>query len=304
MSDVTAPTVSVHVPAYNAEATIEVALTSLLHQTHDRWEAIVVDDGSEDNTGDIVNAFCDSRIKYYRLERNRGRGYARQKCLELGQGKFVAFLDADDFYHPRKLELQLSCFEKNRRLDLVSCRMGAVNKSHELGRVRPKTKSNPLELRAGQPFPYPRAPSMVRTSVLSGHAYNSRLNFAEDTVFLEAALTDRWIYCLTTVLYYYTEHQSMTSGKLIAMSLGGLRARLTQRKISSVHWWRDLGSRTARTVAKIALYPFVSESFYLDRRGLDASPEEVEQFSQTVADLFPDKAEMAESGSHNVRRHP
>lgn len=291
MSNSTPPTVSIHVPAYNAEATIALALASLLHQTHESWEAIVVDDGSVDQTGNIVKSFSDTRIRYFRLSRNSGRGYARQKCLEKSKGEFVAFLDADDFYHPKKLELQLNCFHKNPGLDLVSCRMGSVNSSGQLGRIRPAIGTNPLLLAAGQRFPFPRAPSMLRSAVLVGRSYDPKLNFAEDTVLLEAALTRRWIHCLPAALYYYTEHQSVSKGKLIAMSLGGLQAKLRHHNIKSAYWWKDLGSRTTKTVAKLALYPFVSENFYLDRRGLNPPHDELEQFAQTVSTLRPDKVE-------------
>lgn len=104
-----APLVTVIVPTYNAEHTIEVALRSLVEQTWAKLEIIVVDDCSSDNTVQIVESFCksDSRIKLVRAEQNAGPYVARNLALNIATGDFVTCNDADDWSHAEKIATQV-----------------------------------------------------------------------------------------------------------------------------------------------------------------------------------------------------
>jgi glycosyltransferase involved in cell wall biosynthesis len=102
------PKVSVLMPVYNGEIYIEQALESLLAQSEQDWELVVVDDGSTDSTPQILAKFNDARIKVVH-QKNSGEACARNAGLEHAQGKYIAFLDADDFYFPNALE-DLSSF--------------------------------------------------------------------------------------------------------------------------------------------------------------------------------------------------
>jgi len=101
--------VSVVMPAYNAEATIWSAMTSVQLQTHEDWELIVVDDGSADRTAELAQraAANDKRIRVIR-QRNLGVAAARNAAIEAATGRYLAFLDADDAWLPEKLQRQLS----------------------------------------------------------------------------------------------------------------------------------------------------------------------------------------------------
>lgn len=110
-----APRVSAIIPCYNAEATIARALRSVQAQTLEDWEAIVVDDGSHDGTEAAVTPFLDDpRIRYLRQPRNAGAGPARNAGLDAALGRWVAFLDADDEWHPPKLARQTAFLETER----------------------------------------------------------------------------------------------------------------------------------------------------------------------------------------------
>lgn len=110
-----APRVSAIIPCYNAEATVARALRSVQAQTLDDWEAIVVDDGSQDGTAATVAPFLDDpRIRYLRQPRNAGAGPARNAGLDAARGRWVAFLDADDEWHPPKLARQSAFLESER----------------------------------------------------------------------------------------------------------------------------------------------------------------------------------------------
>ena len=103
------PIVSVIMPAYNAQRYLAQAIRSLQAQTFTQWELIVVDDCSGDDTAQIVSqlAQADPRIRLYRNEQNLGAAKSRNRGLELQEGEFVAFLDSDDVWRPKKLELQV-----------------------------------------------------------------------------------------------------------------------------------------------------------------------------------------------------
>lgn len=107
--------VSVITPLYNAEAYIGKTISSVLAQSYSNFELIVVDDSSSDDSCLIVDGFAqlDQRIKLIKLEQNSGAAVARNTGIEQASGRFIAFLDSDDTWHPEKLEKQLDFMLKN-----------------------------------------------------------------------------------------------------------------------------------------------------------------------------------------------
>jgi teichuronic acid biosynthesis glycosyltransferase TuaG len=105
--------VSIITPVYNSEKYIGETIKSVLSQTHINWEMLIADDCSLDNTSEVIKEFNDSRIKYFKLDENAGAAVARNRALEKAQGKYIAFLDADDMWKPNKLEKQLKFMSKN-----------------------------------------------------------------------------------------------------------------------------------------------------------------------------------------------
>jgi glycosyltransferase involved in cell wall biosynthesis len=102
--------VSVVMPAWNAAATIARSIDSVLSQSHAQVELLVVDDASTDATARIVSghAASDARVRLLRQAANGGVAAARNAGIAAARGEYVAFLDSDDWWHPRKLELQLA----------------------------------------------------------------------------------------------------------------------------------------------------------------------------------------------------
>ncbi len=112
------PAISVVIPAHNACSTIRPTVSSVLGQTYREFELIVVDDGSTDDTAGVVESFGDDRIVCLHVE-HRERAVARNKGIAAAKGKYIAFLDADDLWLPRKLEKQLAVLEANPEIGLV-----------------------------------------------------------------------------------------------------------------------------------------------------------------------------------------
>lgn len=107
--------VSVITPLYNAEAYIEKTILSVVNQTHGNWELLIIDDCSTDHSVSIIQSYVDtdSRIKLVQLKENSGAAVARNTGIELAQGRFIAFLDSDDTWHPDKLKKQIEFMLKN-----------------------------------------------------------------------------------------------------------------------------------------------------------------------------------------------
>src|SRR5215831_15925290 len=99
------PLVSVIVPAYNYGSLIGETLDSLRNQTYNNWECWVIDDGSTDNTSEVVRVYCksDPRIKYL-PQMNSGPSVARNNGIRHSRGSYLQFLDADDLLEKRKIE--------------------------------------------------------------------------------------------------------------------------------------------------------------------------------------------------------
>lgn len=110
--------VSVMMPAYNAERFIRQAVESVLAQKYPHWELIVVDDGSTDQTSEILKQFDDSRIRIIR-QSNAGESAARNTALQHLRGEYLAFLDADDIYLPNHLEVTVGYLQMHPEYDGV-----------------------------------------------------------------------------------------------------------------------------------------------------------------------------------------
>ena len=109
--------ISVMIGAYNARPYLAEAIDSVFAQTHRPLELIVVDDGSDDGTAEVAQAYGD-RLTLVRQERG-GNGAARNRAVTLARGRYFAFLDADDVFTPRKLELQLAILQADPTVDVV-----------------------------------------------------------------------------------------------------------------------------------------------------------------------------------------
>ena len=118
--------ISVLIPAYNAEKYISEAIESVLNQTYKNLEIIVVDDGSADKTRRVVESFG-NKVKYH-YQNNSGPGTARNVCINLSKGEYLAFLDADDIWTKNKLELQMAEFQSQSTLEAI---FGMVRQVHQ-----------------------------------------------------------------------------------------------------------------------------------------------------------------------------
>ncbi len=134
--------VSIITPSYNCEEFISDTINSVISQTYENWEMIIVDDCSSDSSTEIIERYIlkDDRIKLLRNEINSGPAVSRNNAINEAKGKYIAFLDADDFWMPEKLESQIFFMEANGVSLSYSSYETMDEEGKKLGIVR-----NPLE---------------------------------------------------------------------------------------------------------------------------------------------------------------
>ena len=105
--------VSIIMPSYNTSQYIAETIQSVIDQSYQNWELIIVDDCSTDNTDYVVSKINDQRITFLKNKKNSGAAVSRNRALREAKGKWIAFLDSDDLWKPDKLEKQIQFMNKN-----------------------------------------------------------------------------------------------------------------------------------------------------------------------------------------------
>lgn len=214
------PLVSVLMPVYNGMDTLPKAIKSLLLQSYSNWKLIVVNDGSTDGTKEYLDDLGEqeARFKIIHLDKNRGRGYARNVCLQNAEGEYIAFLDADDMYFPTKLEKQVGYLEENPDVSLVGCGVGILEEGNivnyvrgnkSAGKVIGHLKNNDLQF---------MAPTVMFRILGNRIKFDNRLDIMEDVDFFNRYLENKDYYILPDYLYYYSEIGKVSKRKLIKYS--------------------------------------------------------------------------------------
>jgi len=111
--------VSIIIPTYNRPKLLKKAIDSVLSQTYQNFEIIIIDDCSKENIEKKIDDYGDNRIKYFRNETSLYAAGSRNKGIKKSDGDFIAFLDDDDIWLPNKIETQINLFKKNKNVGLV-----------------------------------------------------------------------------------------------------------------------------------------------------------------------------------------
>ena len=125
------PAVSVILPAYNCGKYIGRAIDSMLRQTFPDFELIIVNDGSTDNTEQIIHSFNDPRLIHVKNAKNEGLINSLNRAIELSRGKYLARMDGDDISQPERLEKQKRYLDQNRDISVVATTIEFINEQEE-----------------------------------------------------------------------------------------------------------------------------------------------------------------------------
>ncbi len=180
------PTVSVIMAAFNSQKYLAQAIESILNQTLKDLEFIIIDDGSTDNTSEIINTYqnIDERIIHLKNEENRGLPASLNKGLDIASGKYIARMDGDDFSEINRLETQVNHLENNKGIDILGCSMRIISANGDPTGEIWSYSNNPSELSLETFFlsPVPHAAIVARRAVFNHpiERYNEEYLVAQD----------------------------------------------------------------------------------------------------------------------------
>jgi glycosyltransferase involved in cell wall biosynthesis len=257
------PRVSVVIPTYNCDRYIVEAVESVLAQDGVECEILVIDDGSIDNTKEILQPYGD-RLQYI-YQKNRGVAAARNLGIRIARGEFIAFLDADDFFLPDKLSAQVAVFDERPNLGLVHSGWQRVNSEGKpLMNVTPWEKIPDLNLETWLTWK-PVLPSamMFRREWLEYiGGFDPRFPPAEDTdLALRLALKGCLATWLPKITVGYRQHEQS------AMHKGLPQARSLSAVMENFFGMPNLPGKVRLIENKIRYGTFVWIAWYLQHTG-------------------------------------
>ncbi len=201
------PKITVLMPIYNGEKYLQEAIESILIQTFNRFEFLIIDDGSKDNSSEIIQSYADERIRYIINRKKLGIPESLNKGLQLAQGEYIAHMDCDDISHPKRLEKQVRFMDAHPNVGVCGTWVKVFGKLEATWKF-PKT---PNEIMASLFFfdPLAHSSTISRLKMLREYNlfYDKAFNYAEDY--------DLWVRCarhfelanLDQVLLYYRVHE-------------------------------------------------------------------------------------------------
>lgn len=277
----TYPLISVIMPVYNGANTIRLALTSLLNQTYSNWKCVIVNDGSNDGTKEILNTIKDERFVIIHLDKNVGRGAARQIALDNSEGEFLAYLDADDFYHSEKLRYQVNVLINDMDIALVGCRILTFNSTYQpISRRGVYTKKEKYNF--GDNLYLVMPTSMIRLSQAKNFRYDSKMNASEDLDYFSRYLDGKYYSNLDDILVYYSITEATNYWKVLDYTKFEIK-----RGIKIFHQNRGASVKVIiKASVKWGIYatliPILGINFFLNRRGLKANQSEITEFESQL----------------------
>ncbi|HKP12337.1 MAG TPA: glycosyltransferase family A protein, partial [Blastocatellia bacterium] len=255
------PAVSVIMPAYRVAEYIGMAIDSVLAQTFDDYEIIVVNDGSPD-TPELEAALAAYRDRIVYIEQaNAGPSAARNVAIGQARGEYLAFLDADDYWEPEFLARQLACFEQNPRLDLVYCDSMLVGDSTLAGRtfmeLTPSAGEVTFEsLLSGNCTVILSGTVARKRAVVEAGLFDERLRYSEDfDLWLRLAQNGSRLTYQPEVLLCKRIHSESLSTNCIGLhqSALGVLGKYKQRATLSEQTRRAMAEQEAKLTAIIKL---------------------------------------------------
>lgn len=271
------PKVSVLLPVYNGEKYILEAVDSVINQTYQDFELIIVNDGSRDNTEKVLKPYLkNSKINYYRFDKNQGYPKACNKTVSLSKGEFLALQDADDVSLPRRLEEEVEVLEADEEVELVYGQVLVIDEEGKVYNQRGGIGMNLLRRLTKEEVFYrlyiegnfiPNPTLMMRRRHITNQFYNPNFPTANDIEHNFRVTHDYKIWEISHPLVKLRRgqnHQSMSSNqrqmfdaerqiiKLIHQEYRSLKP-----KVNWFHYTRAISNRLIK-----------EGKFYLQRRSL------------------------------------
>ena len=232
------PLISIAMPAYNAHKYIRATIDSLLNQTEKNFELIVINDGSTDDTEEIIKSYSDKRIRYYINDENLGIAKTYNRIIKIAAGKYLAITETDDISHPERLEIQSMFLSNYSNVAAVSTpRINFKNNPPEFSKIpsidRMTILHTPEIVRSYELFSWEHflhAPTMYRTDVFAKHNiyYNPIFRVSSDYDVLLRLCLCADLVVLKPQLLAYRQHNDSNSSRMLPIgkrNLATIRAK-------------------------------------------------------------------------------
>ncbi|RIX27015.1 glycosyltransferase family 2 protein [Sphingomonas edaphi] len=243
------PPVSIGIPIYNCAPYLEDAIRSVLAQTHQDWELILVDDGSTDGSLEIALSIADPRVRVVSDGQNLGLAARLNQIAQLAGHDLVARMDADDLMHPDRLRLQIALLSANPDADIVGTGTFSVKRDGSLIGVRVPDKAFPsLEDAVTGNAGLIHASVIYRKRWALRNPYDPSIRRSEDIDLWARAAARRDLNSITIAepLYIYREDLNVTREKLLAAystELACIRRHVRSPLSLAKHFLRNIAKR-------------------------------------------------------------
>ncbi|MBP0598389.1 glycosyltransferase family 2 protein [Herbaspirillum sp. LeCh32-8] len=175
------PLVTIGLPIYNAQSTLADAIESILQQSWENWELLLLDDGSTDGSAQVAARFRDARIQWISDGANRGISSRLNQALDMARGEYFCRMDADDMSFPQRLQRQIDVLNARPGVDLVASSVLTFTSDGQAGGiVRVAAAHAQICARPWNGFHFPHPAWMGRTAWFRRHRYISTADGAED----------------------------------------------------------------------------------------------------------------------------
>ncbi len=195
--------VSIAIPCYNAEKYLQMAIQSVLNQSYNNWELLIIDDGSTDKTLEIAKGFTDKRITVVCDGKNKGLPMRLNESVSWSKGKYYARMDADDIMHYNRIKLQVDYLEKHPDIDVLGTSIYTIDSENKLCGVLLYNESN--SIRDGI-FPVLSHPTIMgKLEWFKLNQYDVTMKRAQDKELWLRSRTYSKFFNLSIPLLYYRE---------------------------------------------------------------------------------------------------
>tara|TARA_R100001369_G_C3303693_1_gene166151 strand:+ start:610 stop:1467 length:858 start_codon:yes stop_codon:yes gene_type:complete len=275
--------IAVVTPVYNGENSIQKAINSLLAQSFTNWVNIIVNDGSTDGTSHILKKYQkDDRFIILNFKENKGRPHARQAALDKIRKldiKYMAMLDADDWYYPDKLDFQYKFMEENPGVALLSMSIGLRSKNNVLYRVlEPYNTEKHLFFQSYDKYKtVPHASSLLRVRTVESICFDLSMKYSEDQDFMRRFLINNKYVFIPKVSYIYNRDESFSYQKYMKSKKSFLRS-INKSSISRFKKIFIILKERVKVLFLYFLFKFNRQDIYLNKMGRQPKIKEVQTF--------------------------
>ena len=216
-------TVSIIMNCHNGETFLKQSIDSIINQSFKNWELIFFDNVSDDNSLEIVDSFNDKRIKVFKSEKFINLYHARNEAIQKAKGKYICFLDTDDYWERNKIEEQVNFLENNSNFEMVYSNFYTIKKDNT------KYIQNNYNLPEGKivkdllkKYSFGILTACIKKNIFENILFDEKTNIIGDFDFFVKLSCDYNIGCIQKPLAFYRDHENNLSKKKLGVYINEL----------------------------------------------------------------------------------